>query len=61
MDLAGRRDAVLRRMAQDGIDLLIAASSGFRPFDWPDPVTFLSATSRSAKACSCSEATARRS
>jgi Xaa-Pro dipeptidase len=42
MDLAGRRDAVLRRMAQDGIDLLITASSGFRPFDWPDPVTFLS-------------------
>jgi Xaa-Pro dipeptidase len=41
MDLAQRRDAVLRRMAQDGVDLLIAASSGFRPFDWPDPVTFL--------------------
>jgi Xaa-Pro aminopeptidase len=42
MDLAQRRAAVLRRMAQDNIDLLIAASSGFRPFDWPDPVTFLS-------------------
>jgi hypothetical protein len=41
MNLVGRRDAVLRRMGQDGIDLLIAASSGFRPFDWPDPVTFL--------------------
>jgi Xaa-Pro aminopeptidase len=42
MNLQGRRDAVLRCMAQDGVDLLIAASSGFRPFDWPDPVTFLS-------------------
>ncbi len=29
-------------MAQQAIDLLIAASSGFRPYDFPDPVTFLS-------------------
>jgi len=42
MNLADRRDAVRRRMAVNDIDLLIAASSGFRPFDWPDPVTFLS-------------------
>jgi Xaa-Pro aminopeptidase len=42
MDLAGRREMVRRRMAQDGVELLIAVSSGFRPFDLPDPVSFLS-------------------
>jgi len=42
MDLLDRRAAVTRRIAQDHVDLLIAASSGFRPFDHPDPVTFLS-------------------
>jgi Xaa-Pro dipeptidase len=42
MDLPDRRAAVSRRMAQDDVDLLIAASSGFRPYDFPDPVTFLS-------------------
>ncbi|HTP93048.1 MAG TPA: M24 family metallopeptidase [Xanthobacteraceae bacterium] len=42
MDLSDRRAAVARRMAQEGVDLLIAASSGFRPYDFPDPVAFLS-------------------
>jgi Xaa-Pro aminopeptidase len=42
MDLSERRAAVTRRMAQEAIDILIAASSGFRPYDFPDPVTFLS-------------------
>jgi Xaa-Pro dipeptidase len=42
MNLSDRRTAVSRRMAEQGVDLLIAASSGFRPYDFPDPVTFLS-------------------
>jgi Xaa-Pro dipeptidase len=42
MDLSDRRAAVTRRMARETVDLLIAASSGFRPYDFPDPVTFLS-------------------
>ncbi len=42
MDLSDRRAAVTRRMAADAVDVLIAASSGFRPYDFPDPVTFLS-------------------
>jgi Xaa-Pro aminopeptidase len=42
MDLSDRRAAVTSRMMQDGIDLLVAASSGYRPYDFPDPVTFLS-------------------
>jgi len=42
MDLSDRRAAVSRRMAQEAIDVLIAVSSGFRPYDFPDPVTFLS-------------------
>lgn len=41
MDLADRRAAVTRRMKEKGIDVLIAASSGFRAFDVPDPVMFL--------------------
>jgi Xaa-Pro dipeptidase len=41
VDLADRRAAVRRRMEQEGIDVLIAASSGFRAFDVPDPVMFL--------------------
>jgi hypothetical protein len=36
-----RRAAVRRRMEQEGVDVLIAASSGFRAFDVPDPVMFL--------------------
>lgn len=42
MNLSDRRAAVSRRMTEQGVDLLIAASSGFRPYDFPDPVTFLS-------------------
>lgn len=42
MDLSDRRAAVTRRMAANAIDVLIAASSGFRPYDFPDPVAFLS-------------------
>ncbi len=42
MNLADRRAAVARRLAAENIDLLIAASSGFRPYDFPDPVAFLS-------------------
>ena len=42
MDLSDRRAAVMRRMKQEGIELLIAVSSGFRAFDVPDPVMFLS-------------------
>jgi hypothetical protein len=42
MDLSDRRAAVTRRMTEQAIDILIAASSGFRPYDFPDPVTFLS-------------------
>jgi Xaa-Pro dipeptidase len=42
MDLSDRRAAVTRRMAAEAIDALIAASSGFHPYDFPDPVTFLS-------------------
>ncbi len=42
MNLAERRAAVTRRMAAENVDVLIAASSGFRPYDFPDPVAFLS-------------------
>ncbi len=42
MDLSDRRAAVTRRMAEKAVDVLIAVSSGFRPYDFPDPVTFLS-------------------
>jgi Xaa-Pro dipeptidase len=42
MDLSDRRAAVTRRMTEQGVDLLVAASSGFRPYDFPDPVAFLS-------------------
>jgi Xaa-Pro dipeptidase len=42
MNLSDRRAAVTRRMAQRHVDLLVAASSGFRPYDFPDPVMFLS-------------------
>jgi Xaa-Pro dipeptidase len=41
MDLSDRRAAVTRRMAQAQVDVLVAASGGFRPYDFPDPVMFL--------------------
>jgi Xaa-Pro dipeptidase len=41
MDLSDRRAAVCRRMAERGVDVLIAASSGFRPYDFADAVMFL--------------------
>jgi len=42
MDFDSRIDAVLRRMAADGIDLLIACSNGLHMPDRPDPVVHLS-------------------
>ena len=42
MNLSDRRAAVTRRMTAEAVDILIAASSGFRPFDVCDPVMFLS-------------------
>ena len=41
MDLQARLEAVRRRMAADGIDLLIAASTGLHTLDHPDPVAYL--------------------
>ena len=42
MDFEARIDAVLRCMAKDGIELLIAGSSGLQMPDRPDPVVHLS-------------------
>jgi Xaa-Pro aminopeptidase len=42
MDCDFRNDAVLRRMAEDGIELLIACSNGLQMPDRPDPVVHLS-------------------
>lgn len=42
MDSNARIDAVLRRMAEDGIELLIACSNGLHMPDRPDPVVHLS-------------------
>src|ERR1039457_4778917 len=42
MNFDARIDAVLRRMASDGIDLLIACSDGLQMPDRPDPVVHLS-------------------
>ncbi len=42
MDFNARIDAVLRRMAEDGIELLIACSNGLQMPDRPDPVVHLS-------------------
>jgi Xaa-Pro aminopeptidase len=42
MDFDARIDAVLRRMAKDGIGLLIACSNGLHMPDRPDPVVHLS-------------------
>jgi Xaa-Pro aminopeptidase len=42
MDFNARIDAVLRRMAADGIELLIACSNGLQMPDRPDPVVHLS-------------------
>jgi Xaa-Pro aminopeptidase len=42
MDFDARIDAVLRRMAKDGIELLIACSNGLQMPDLPDPVVHLS-------------------
>ena len=42
MDFDARIDAVLRRMAADGIDLLVACSNGLQMPDRPDPVVHLS-------------------
>ena len=42
MDVNARIDAVLRRMAEDGIELLIACSNGLQMPDRPDPVVHLS-------------------
>jgi len=41
MDFEGRIDAVLRRMAEDGIELLVACSNGLQMPDRPDPVVYL--------------------
>ena len=41
MDLAARTNAVLRRMKEDGVDLLIAASNGMQSLDRPDAVVHL--------------------
>jgi Xaa-Pro dipeptidase len=41
MDFEARIDAVLRRMAQDGVELLIACSNGLHMPDRPDPVVHL--------------------
>ena len=41
MDLQTRIEAVRRRMAADGIDLLIAASTGLHTLDRADPVAYL--------------------
>jgi hypothetical protein len=41
MDCDFRNDAVLRRMAEDGIELLIACSNGLQMPDRPDPVVHL--------------------
>src|ERR1700693_4388276 len=42
MDFDTRIDAVLRCMAKDGIELLIACSNGLQMPDRPDPVVHLS-------------------
>jgi Xaa-Pro dipeptidase len=42
MDFDARIDAVLRRMARDGIELVIACSNGLQMPDRPDPVVHLS-------------------
>jgi Xaa-Pro aminopeptidase len=42
MEFDARIDAVLRRMARDGVDLLIACSNGLQMPDRPDPVVHLS-------------------
>ena len=42
MDSDARIDAVLRRMAKDGVELLIACSNGLQMPDRPDPVVHLS-------------------
>jgi Xaa-Pro dipeptidase len=42
MDFDARIDAVLRRMAEDGIELLICCSNGLQMPDRPDPVVHLS-------------------
>jgi Xaa-Pro dipeptidase len=42
MDFDARIDAVLRRMAEDGIELLIACSNGLQMPDRPDPGVHLS-------------------
>jgi Xaa-Pro dipeptidase len=42
MDFDARIDAVLRRMAEDGIELLIGCSNGLQMPDRPDPVVHLS-------------------
>src|ERR1700694_5037902 len=42
MDFDARIDAVLRCMAKDGIELLIACSNGLQMPDLPDPVVHLS-------------------
>jgi Xaa-Pro dipeptidase len=42
MDFDARIDAVLRRMAEDDIDLVIACSNGLQMPDLPDPVVHLS-------------------
>jgi Xaa-Pro aminopeptidase len=41
MDLRARIEAVRRRMSADGLDLLIAASTGLHTLDRPDPVAYL--------------------
>ena len=42
MDFNARIDAVLRRMAKDGVELLIACSNGLQMPDRPDAVVHLS-------------------
>ncbi len=42
MDFTARIDAVLRRMAKDGVELLIACSNGLQMPDRPDAVVHLS-------------------
>ena len=42
MNFDARIDAVLRRMAEEGIELLIACSNGLQMPDRPDPVVHLS-------------------
>jgi Xaa-Pro aminopeptidase len=42
MKIEARIDAVIRRMAEDGIELLIACSNGLQMPDRPDPVFHLS-------------------